>query len=84
MKGQGLGVFVYSFLVKAVVNPDSLKAVESENSEGDKYFQGETQSVADKVPEMFLWLALVYFIQLNLSNFLMSLPGNFSQTIQSR
>ena len=33
---------------------------------------------------MFRWLALIYFLQLNLANFLMNLPKNYSQTINTR
>lgn len=81
LTGQGLGVFVFSFLVKAVVNPDGLKPVLSDDSDGKKYFQGETEEVARKVPEMFRWLALAYFIMMNIANLFMRLPDNYPSSI---
>jgi hypothetical protein len=64
-------------LAKGILNPDNLKPISLDGG-SVKYFEGDVAEVALRVPELLRWMALIYFLKLNLANFLINLPEDFN------
>ncbi|EAR99903.1 oxalate/formate antiporter family transporter (macronuclear) [Tetrahymena thermophila SB210] len=67
--GYGLASLIYSQVFFQIVNKQNLQPIKAGN--GESYFMGDAESVAQKVPEALRWLSLAYLLQMWLGSMLL-------------